>query len=293
MKNQMIQSVTLGKKKIGLGKPTYFIAEIGINHNGDVKIAKKLIDAAANIGCHAVKFQKRNPNTCVPENQKNLMRETIWGRMTYLEYREKIEFGKKEYKEIENYCKRKKIDWFCSCWDIDSVNFIKKFNPICYKIPSACLTNDKLLEVIKKQNKPMLLSTGMSTIKEIDSAMKILSKKNLIVFQSTSSYPCEIEELNLNVIPNFIKKYKIPIGYSGHEARVSPSIAAYVLGACIIERHLTLDRSMWGTDQAASLEPEGYKILIESCKKIEQALGDGKKRVFKSEVAAKQKLRVI
>ena len=289
----MTQSLTLGKKNVGFGKPIYFIAEIGINHNGDINIAKKLIGAAINIGCNAVKFQKRNPDICIPENQKNIMRDTIWGRITYLEYRKRIEFDKTQYKEISNYCKKKKIDWFCSCWDIDSVNFIKSFNPICYKIPSACLTNYELLKIIKKQNKPILLSTGMSTIKEIDAAIKILKKKNLIIFQSTSSYPCETNELNLNVIPNFIKKYKIPIGYSGHEVRVSPSIAAFVLGACIIERHLTLDRSMWGTDQSASLEPTGYKILIDSCNQIQQTLGDGKKKVFKSEEFAKQKLRII
>ena len=289
----MTQSVSLGKNNVGFGKPIYFVAEIGINHNGDTNIAKKLIDAAINIGCNAVKFQKRNPDICIPENQKNIVRGTIWGRITYLEYRKRIEFNKKQYKEISNYCKKKKIDWFCSCWDIDSVNFIKSFNPICYIIPSACLTNHELLKIIKKQNKLMILSTGMSTIKEIDAAIKILKKKNLVIFQSTSSYPCEINELNLNVIPNFIKKYKIPIGYSGHEARVSPSIAAFVLGACIIERHLTLDRSMWGTDQAASLEPAGYKILIDSCNRIQEALGDGKKKVFKSEEFAKQKLRII
>ena len=289
----MTQSVSLGKNNVGFGKPIYFVAEIGINHNGDINIAKKLIDVAINIGCNAVKFQKRNPDICIPENQKNIVRGTIWGRITYLEYRKRIEFNKKQYKEISNYCKKKKIDWFCSCWDIDSVNFIKSFNPICYKIPSACLTNHELLKIIKKQNKLMILSTGMSTIKEIDAAIKILKKKNLVIFQSTSSYPCEINELNLNVIPNFIKKYKIPIGYSGHETRVSPSIAAFVLGACIIERHLTLDRSMWGTDQAASLEPAGYKILISSCNRIQEALGDGKKKVFKSEEFAKQKLRII
>lgn len=285
-------SVKVGKKIIGEGEPVYVIAEIGINHNGSLELAKKLIDGAVFAGCDAVKFQKRTPELCVPKDQWHLERDTPWGRISYIEYRHKVEFGYDEYAEIDRYCKAKGIDWFASAWDEQAVDFLEEFEPVMYKIASASLTDDNLLARIKSTGRPVMLSTGMSTIEEVDRAVNYLGKNNLLIAQSTSSYPCKLEELNLRVIGTYKKRYpEIPVGYSGHETGLAPSLAAVALGAVFIERHITLDRAMWGTDQAASVEIGGMYRLVKDIRDIEKALGDGVKRVYESELKSKTKLR--
>ncbi len=266
-------------------KRPYLIAEIGINHNGSISLAKKLIDIAVENNFDAVKFQKRNPEVSTPEIQKNVIRDTPWGQMTYLDYKKKIEFGKKEFNQIDKYCKKMKIDWFASPWDIDSVNFMKSFNVKYNKIASAMITNLPLLEVVAKQRKKTLISTGMCSIKDINKAIKIFKKNNckFAILHCVSKYPCPEDELNLNLIPFYKKKYKCEIGYSGHEPTVSPSILAWYLGAEYIERHITLDRSMWGTDQAASLSEGGMKTLSEIISKAQGFLGNGKKTIGNEE----------
>ncbi len=261
-------------------KKPYLIAEIGINHNGCVKLAKKMIDLAVKYNFNAVKFQKRNPEICTPEKQKSILRETPWGQITYLDYKKKIEFGFKEFKEIDRYCKKSNIDWFVSCWDMDSVKFMKKFKVKLNKVASAMLTNLPLLECISRQRKKTLISTGMSSLKDIETAIKIFkrNKCEFVILHCVSKYPCPENELNLNLIPYYIKKFKCKVGYSGHESTVSPSILAWFLGAEYLERHITLDRSMWGTDQAASLSEDGMKNLSEVLTKAPILLGDGIKR---------------
>jgi len=271
----------------------FIIAEIGINHNGEIDIAKKLIDAAVLAGCDAVKFQKRVPDLCVPPEQKNLMRETPWGCIPYLEYKKRIEFGESDYEEIDRYCNEKGIVWFASCWDDPSVDFIEQFNPACYKIASASLTDDKLLIHINKMGRPIILSTGMSTMEEIRHAVSLLDTNRLLIAHSTSSYPCKPEELNLRLINTLNEEFKCPIGYSGHEVGLQTTIAAMVLGACFIERHITLDRAMWGSDQAASVEPWGFMRLVRDIRVIEKAMGDGIKRVYESEHSSRKKLRTV
>ena len=272
---------------------TYFIAEIGINHNGDLQNAFKLIQAAKLAGCDAVKFQKRNPKECVPKKEWNILRDTPWGKMTYIDYKEKIEFNENDYKKIINFCKKIDIDWFASCWDISSVRLMKKLKIPCYKIASASLTDLKLLREIKKTKKPVILSTGMSTMKQIHIAVKILGQKNLAILHCNSSYPAKYEELNLNLIKKFKKIFPNSIiGYSGHEIGLSPSAAAVVLGAKIIERHITLDKSMWGTDQQASIEPLGFARLIKDVRTIEKSLGRQEKIVYSSEKKVMKKLRI-
>ena len=272
---------------------TYFIAEIGINHNGDLRNAFKLIQAAKFAGCDAVKFQKRNPKECVPKNEWNTLRDTPWGKMTYIDYKEKIEFKENDYRKIINFCKKIDIDWFASCWDVTSVRLMEKLKIPCYKIASASLTDLKLLREIKKTKKPIILSTGMSTMKQIQIAVKILGEKNLAILHCNSSYPAKYEELNLNLIKKFKKIFpKSIIGYSGHEIGLSPSAAAVVLGAKIIERHITLDKSMWGTDQQASIEPLGFARLIKDIRTIEKSLGGQKKIVYTSEKKVMKKLRI-
>ena len=285
--------IKIGKHKIGKSNPIYVIAEIGINHNGDMKLVKKLIDEAHLAGANAVKFQKRTPKICVPEEQKPIERDTPWGRISYLEYREKVELSRDDYIFIDKYCKNKGIDWFASCWDLESLKFIKYFNPVAYKIASASLTDNILLKEHSKLKEAIILSTGMSTMKEIKKAEKILSNTKLLIAHSTSAYPCKSEELNLNVIPKFIEEFDHPIGYSGHELGIQTTLAACVLGACFIERHFTLDRSMWGTDQAASLEPAGLKKLVRDVRVLEKSLGDGIKKVYDSEKKIREKLRLV
>ncbi len=288
----MARVVELKGRPVGDGCPNYIIAEIGINHNGSLEIAKKLIDVAKAAGCDAVKFQKRTPEKCVPAEVRDKMRETPWGYITYLEYRYKVEFGEEEFTQIDNYCRAQKIDWFVSCWDPDSVAFIQKFNTPCIKIPSASLTDKELLESIRDTGVPVMLSTGMSNSEQIDAAIKVLGTKNLLLAHATSTYPCPKEELNLRMITTLREKYPCPIGYSGHEVGLATTLAAVALGASFLERHVTLDRAMWGSDQAASIEPGGLKRLVKDVRNVELALGDGKKRVYESEVIAASRLRL-
>jgi sialic acid synthase SpsE len=289
----MTNKVSVGKKAIGAGEPVYIIAEIGINHNGDIEIAKQLMDVAVETGCDAVKFQKRTPEICVPEEQKSIPRETPWGSMTYFEYKKRIEFEQTEFEQIDAYAKKIGIDWFASPWDVPSVDFLEGFNVPCQKIASACLTDSELLTAINKTKTTTILSTGMSSMQEIDKAVSLLNDVPLAIAQATSTYPAEASELNLRAIQTFAEKYKVPVGYSGHERGLQVTIAAVALGATFIERHITLDRSMWGTDHSASLEPEGLKKLVRDIRIVELALGDGKKKVYESEIPIRAKLRRV
>lgn len=269
----------------------YFIAEIGINHNGDIGITKKLIDASFATSWDCVKFQKRNPDVCVPDHQKDVMRDTPWGRMTYLEYKHKVEFGKEEYDYINDYCKEKPIDWTVSVWDIDSVNFISDYDVPFIKIPSAMLTNDELIEATIGTKKQIILSTGMSTIEEIDHAVDVLGKNNFTLLHCNSTYPAPEEDLNLNNIKMMQDKYNVPIGYSGHEQDLEACMVAVTLGANIIERHITLDHNMWGTDQKSSLEVVAMDMLKKRCNNIQTMLGSYKRNVSESEKEIRRKLR--
>jgi N-acetylneuraminate synthase len=273
-------------------KPTYIIAEIGINHNGNLDVAKKLIDIAAVAGCDAVKFQKRNPDVCVPEHQKNVMRDTPWGTMTYLEYKYKVEFGKTEYDEIDSYCKEKGIAWSASPWDLDSLNFLNQYDIPFIKIPSAMLTNHELLKSARDTGKKIILSVGMSTEEEIDDAVEILKgSKDFAILHCNSTYPAPIEELNLSAIKTLQEKYNCEVGYSGHEFRLGTTVAAVYLGASIIERHITLDRTMWGTDHMSSVEPQGLIKLVKGIRELEQAYGDGTIKITESQKPIRSKLR--
>lgn len=289
----MGKTVKIGKKFVGEGCPTYIVAEIGINHNGDIENAKKMIVAAKNAGVDAVKFQKRTPELCVPIEQRNHMRETPWGYVTYLDYRRKVEFGKKEFDEIDSFCKEHKIDWFTSVWDEPSVDFMEEYRPVCYKVPSASVTDHALLKKIHATNRPVILSTGMSTMEQIREAVNIFDMKNLIVLHATSTYPCEYNELNLRMISSLQKEFSCPIGYSGHEVGLIPSVVAVAFGACMVERHITLDRAMWGNDQAASVEPGGFERLVKYIRTAEVSLGDGVKKVYESEKPSLKKLRRV
>jgi N-acetylneuraminate synthase len=288
----MTDIVEIGGIKIGAGQPVYIIGEIGINHNGDLENCKKLIDVAAAAGCNAVKFQKRTPELCVPEAQKSITRETPWGIMTYLEYRHRIELNQEQYGEIDRYARSKGLHWFASCWDMPSVDFIDRFNPVAYKIASASLTDDALLRYVANKGKPVILSTGMSTLDEIDHAVALFDKSRLLITHATSTYPCSPDELNLRVMATLRNRYNVPVGYSGHETGLQTTVAAVALGACIVERHITLDRAMWGTDQAASVEPAGLHRLVRDIRVVERAFGDGVKRVYASELPIRAKLRV-
>ena len=286
--------IKIGSKFIGDGEPVYVIAEIGINHNGSVDLAKKLIDGAVKAGCDAVKFQKRTPEICVPRDQWEIERQTPWGRITYIEYRRKVEFGFEEYFEIDSYCKEKSIDWFASPWDEVAVDFLEKFNLPIYKLASASLTDLSLLKKIRNTGRPVILSTGMSNMEEIETAVELMGTENILLAQSTSTYPCSLDELNLKVIQTFKEIYpEIPIGYSGHETGLAPTLAAVALGATFVERHITLDRAMWGTDQAASVELVGLNRLVKDIRDIEKALGDGIKKVYESEYGNINKLRRV
>jgi N-acetylneuraminate synthase len=281
-------------RKIGNQQPTYIIAEIGLNHNGSMENTKKLIDLAKEAGVDAVKFQKRTPEICTPKDQWDIMRETPWGRMRYIDYRYKVEFGDEEYAEIDRYCNEVGIDWFASCWDEPSVDFLEKFNPKLYKSASASLTDIPLLKAMKDTGKPLIISTGMSTMAEIEYAVKELGTENLLIAHSTSAYPCNPSELNLKMIGTLQKLFpETPIGYSGHETGLATTYAAVALGACFIERHFTLDRAMWGSDQAASVEPEGFRRLVRDIRDIEISMGDGVKQVYESEIGPMKKLRKL
>ena len=271
---------------------TFFIAEIGINHNGDIQNALKLIESSKLAGCDAVKFQKRTPKIATPKSSWNIMRETPWGRMKYIDYKKKIEFGKKEYDIIDKFCKKINILWTASCWDIPSVKFIERYKVKFHKVPSACITDLDLLKELKRTNKPIIISTGMSTEKQIQKAVKIVSQKNLSILHCNSSYPAQNHQLNLRYIEKLKTKYKKSvIGYSGHEMNLSSSVAAVVLGAKIIERHITLDKSMWGTDQQASIEPIGFARLIRDVRNVENSLGKPVKIVYPEEKIIMSKLR--
>ncbi len=282
--------IKIGKKTYGDNCPCFVIAEIGINHNGSLENAKKLINMAHFYGCDAVKFQKRTIEDVYTKKELEMPRESVFGT-TNGDLKRGLEFGLKEYKEIDKYCKTIGIDWFASCWDLKSVDFMEQFNVCAHKIPSALLTNKPLLKKIKSTKKPILLSTGMSTLDEIDEAVNILGTDNLILYHCTSTYPTDNTEINLKVIPELKKRYKCLIGYSGHERGIAPSTIAVAMGACSVERHITLDRTMWGSDQAASLEGEGLRKLIRDIRSVKNFLGDGKKRVYDSEIPVKKKLR--
>ena len=266
-------------------KKPFLIAEVGINHNGSIVLAEKLIDLAKKYNFNAVKFQKREPEISTPEHQKSKIRNTPWGNITYLEYKKKIEFGLKEFKEIDNYCKKIKIDWFCSPWDIESLKFLKKFKTKYNKVASAMLTNLDLIELMAKEKKFTFISTGMSKMSDIIKAVNIFKKYNcnFVLMHCVSTYPCPEKDLNLNLILTLKKKFKCKIGYSGHEDSVSPSLAAWFLGTDYIERHITLDRSMYGTDQAASLAEPGIRELTAMLSKFPIMFGDGKKNLGKDE----------
>jgi N-acetylneuraminate synthase len=289
----MRRNVKINGHLIGDGEPTFVIAEIGINHIGDLEIAKRLIDAACLAGCNAVKFQKRTPELCVPPEQQGLMRETPWGVMSYLDYRFRVEFGVAEYDEIQHYCSERNLTWFASPWDEPSVDFLEMYSPACYKIPSAALTDYDLLRYLRATGRPLMLSTGMSTMEQIREAVGILGTENLLVAQCTSTYPCQPAELNLRMIQTLRNEFDCPIGYSGHEVGLQTTYAAVVLGACFVERHITLDRAMWGSDQAASVEPSGFARMVRDIRVIEKALGDGVKRVYESEVSMINRLRRV
>lgn len=287
----MAREIRIGDRPVGDGHPTYVVAEAGINHNGSLDDARALIDAAAHAGADAVKFQKRTPELCVPPEQRELKRETPWGYITYLEYRYKVEFDEAAYRAIDRHCRARGITWFASVWDEPSVDFLEAFDPPCYKIPSASLTDRALLEHVRRTGRPLILSTGMSTLEEIQQAVELLGTQNLVITHATSTYPCEPQELNLRMIDTLRSLFPCPIGYSGHEVGLVASAVAVAMGACMVERHITLDRALWGSDQAASVEPGGFERLVKYIRVTEQALGDGVKRVYDSELPSLRKLR--
>lgn len=274
-------------------KKTYIIAEIGINHNGSMDIAKKLIDVAAVAGCDAVKFQKRNPDVCVPEHQKGVMRETPWGTMTYLEYKYKVEFEKEEYDEIDSYCKQRGIDWSASPWDLDSLRFLDQYDLPFIKMPSAMMTNEPLMRAAAKTGKKIIFSSGMSTLEETDKAVAWMREEgaDFALLHCNSAYPAPLADLNLSCIKTLKDRYDCEVGYSGHEFRLGTTVAAVYLGASILERHITLDRSMWGSDHLSSVEPQGLIKLVSGVRELELAFGDGVKRVTDGELPSRKKLR--
>ncbi|WP_456286087.1 N-acetylneuraminate synthase family protein [Microbacterium sp. JZ70] len=287
-------TVTIGTRTLGDAHPTYVIAEIGLNHNGSVEIAKELIDVAAAAGADAVKFQKRTPEISTPEHMRDVPRETPWGTMTYLEYRYRVEFGRDEYLEIGAHAAERGVDWFASPWDEPSVAFLEDLDVVAHKVASASLTDDGLLAALRDTGKPIILSTGMSTMAQIDRAVDLLGTENLVLLHATSTYPMPAEEANLRMIPTLKDRFAgVPVGYSGHERGLAISFAAVALGAAAVERHITLDRGMWGSDHAASIEPTELAALVAGIRDIEPALGDGIKRVFPGELAPMAKLRRV
>ncbi|MES2393187.1 MAG: N-acetylneuraminate synthase family protein [Acidobacteriota bacterium] len=287
-----MSTVQIGNKQLGEGQPCYIIAEVGINHNGDIDLAKRLISVAVAAGCDAVKFQKRTVEVVYTEKELATPRPNPFGE-TNGDLKRGLEFHEEDYAEIASFCKQLKIDWFVSPWDEASVDFIQMFNPPCYKIASASLTDDHLLKHVRSTGKPIIASTGMSTYAEIDHAVEVLGKENLILMHTTSTYPAKYEQLNLKAIPSMIERYGIPVGYSGHETGIPTSVAAAALGACCVERHITMDRAMWGSDQAASLEPNGISRLVRDIRLVEQSMGDGVKRVYEEEIPVMKKLRRV
>jgi len=287
----MAREIKIGERLIGDGQLAYIIAEIGINHNGNLDTAKEMILAAQETGADAVKFQKRTPELCVPKDQWNIMRETPWGYISYIDYRKKVEFGLEEYKAIDAFCRELSIDWFASVWDEGAIDFMENFNPVCYKVGSASLTDIGMLKKIRSTGRPIILSTGMSTLEQIETSVNAIGIDNLALMHSTSAYPCDPLELNLRMIETLRNRYTCPIGYSGHEVGLITTVVAVSMGASLVERHFTLDRAMWGGDQSASVEPGGFRKLVKYIRVTEMALGDGVKRVYDSEKSSLKKLR--
>lgn len=287
-----MKSVQIGKRTVGPGHPTFIVAEIGINHNGNLELAKRLIDAAIASGCDAVKFQKRTVEVVYAPDELARPRESPFGA-TSGDLKRGLELGPDAYAGIDRHCRSRGVPWFASCWDRQAVEFIEAFDVPCYKIASACLTDDELLAHHREKGRPILLSTGMSTLAQIDHAVEILGHEHLVVLHCTSAYPSKVDELNLKVIPALVARYRVPVGYSGHEVGLYTSVAAVALGACVIERHITLDRTSWGSDQAASVEPGGMARLVKDIRAVEAALGDGVKKVFDSELPVRDKLRRV
>lgn len=287
-------AVSIGRRDVGPNQPVFVIGEIGINHNGSLELAKELIEGASRAGCDAVKFQKRTPEVCVPRDQWYQMRDTPWGEMTYIDYRMRMEFGEAEYREIDRLCRSLGILWFASCWDEPAVDFIERFDPPGYKAASASLTDLPLIVAMKRTGKPLILSTGMSTLEEIDLAVQAVGTEDLAIAHSTSTYPCPVDELNLRMITALVRRFPdCPIGYSGHEMGLATTCAAVTLGATFIERHITVDRTLWGSDHAASVELRELGELVQSIRDIETAFGDGIKRVYPSELPFRRKLRRV
>lgn len=288
----MAKAVKIGNSLVGPGQPCFVVAEIGINHNGNLDTTRKLISAALLAGCDAVKFQKRTVEVVYTKAELERSRESIFGT-TNGDLKYGLEFGVSQYRAIDEYCRLHGIGWYASCWDEASVDFIDSFNPPCYKIASASLTDDSLLRHHRRTGRPIVLSTGMSTLEQIDHAVDVLGKEDLILLHSNSTYPSKPEELNLKAIQVLAKRYDVPVGYSGHEVGLGTSVAAAVMGACMIERHITLDRAMWGSDQAASVEPQGFSRLVRDIRTIESAMGDGVKKIYDSEKPILEKLRRV
>jgi N-acetylneuraminate synthase len=288
----LVSSVQIAGRLVGDDQPVFIIAEIGINHNGNIDLAKRLISAAVAAGCDAVKFQKRTVDVVYSAEELARPRENPFGP-TNGDLKYGLEFEQEEFEDIDAFCKSVKMPWFASPWDEGSVDFLEQFHPPAYKIASASLTDDNLLRHIRKTRRPIILSTGMSTYDEIDHAVGVLGKQDLILMHATSTYPANYDELNLRAIPAMAAHYGVPIGYSGHETGIPTSVCATALGACCVERHITMDRAMWGSDQAASLEPNGITRLVRDIRLWEQAKGDGIKRVYEREVPIIKKLRRV
>jgi N-acetylneuraminate synthase len=287
-----MSALRIGNRIVGPGQPTLVVAEIGINHNGDVELAKRLIDAAAGAGCDAVKFQKRTIDVVYAPAELARPRESPFGT-TNGDVKRALELGHDAYAQIDRHCRRLGLLWFASCWDAASVDFLEGFDPPCLKVASACLTDDALLGAYRRTGRPVLLSTGMSSPDEIDHAVQVIGDERLVLLHCTSAYPSTVDELNLRVIPWLAARYRVPVGYSGHEVGLYTTLAAVSLGACLVERHFTLDRTMWGTDQVASVEPQGMARLVKDIRAVEAALGDGVKRVYPSERLVRDKLRRV
>lgn len=289
-----IPSRRLGERMVGIGNPVYITGEIGINHNGDLANAIALIDQAADAGCDAVKFQKRTPEVCTPRDQWDVERDTPWGRMCYIDYRHRVEFGVEQYAAIDEHAKRRGIAWFASPWDIESIDFLEGFDVPAHKVASACLTDDELLRRLRATGRTVVLSTGMSTMRQIRHAVEVLGSDNIILCHATSTYPAQAKELNLKMIYTLQSEFpNVPIGYSGHETGLQTTLAAVAMGATFVERHITLDRSMWGSDQAASVEPQGLARLVRDVRVISEAMGDGVKQIYDRERTAMKKLRRV
>lgn len=284
--------VVIGDRAVGDGQPCYVVGEIGINHNGDLGVAQRLIDVAAVAGASAVKFQKRTVEVVYRPDELAAPRENPFGA-TNGDLKRGLEFGLDQYRSIDRYCREKCLPWFASCWDERSVDFMEQFAPPAYKIASASLTDDNLLRHHRSLGRPIILSTGMSTLAQVDRAVDVLGTQDLVILHTTSAYPAKLEALNLRAIPMLRERYGVPVGYSGHEVGLAPSLAAIALGACMLERHITLDRAMWGSDQAASVEPQGLMKLVRDVRAVEQSLGDGVKRVTDEEIPVMKKLRRV